>query len=162
MRDRLISRGLLAASLAAGCAHGSLAAHDPEDVSRECALDLSGSWQQDRNVGYRYEATDDGKTLRLVPHRVNADGTPLAEDSATEQVQMELRRSFGELAGDFRMPVATGPGESCALLFHAKLTSCAADRLTLAIEQTYALNPGCQPTDLGPIASDEHVLVRVK
>jgi hypothetical protein len=60
------------------------------------------------------------------------------------------------------MPVATGSGESCAVLFHTKLSSCAANRLVLGIEQTYSLNPGCQPTDLGAIASDEHVLVRVR
>ncbi len=161
MRDGLIPRGFLAAALAAGCTHASANRPAPEDVARTCAVNLTGTWQLEGDVGLRYEASDDGQTLRLIPHRVNADGTPLAQDAAVEKVQMELSRSFGQISGNFRMPEAVGPGESCPLLFHAKLTSCAAERLVLEVEQTYALNPRCQPTDLGAIASDEHVLVRV-
>jgi hypothetical protein len=162
VRDGVIVRGLLSAALAAGCAHGSGTVHDSENVERECAINLTGSWELEGDVGYRYEATDDGQTLRLVAHRVNADGTALAEDAAAASVQMELRRSLGQFSGDFRMPVTVGPDESCAVLFHTKLTSCASNRLILGVEQTYALNPGCQPLDIGAIASDEHVLVRVK
>jgi len=158
----VIARGLLAAALAWGCAHGPANVRDPEDLGRQCSINLTGAWQQEGDVGYRYQASDDGQTLRLVPQRVNADGTPLVEDAEAEKVEMELRRSLGQFSGDFQMPVATGPGESCTVLFHAKLSSCAANRLVLGIEQTYSLNPGCQPTDLGAIASDEHVLVRVQ
>lgn len=161
MRDGLIARGFLSASLAVGCAHGSVTVHGPENVERECAINLTGNWELEGNVGYRYQATDDGQTLRLVAHRVNADGTALAEDAAAATVQMELSRSLGQFSGDFRMPVEVGPAESCAVLFHAKLTSCASNRLILGVEQTYSLNPGCQPLDIGAIASDEHVLVRV-
>jgi hypothetical protein len=162
VRDGVIRRGWLVAALGAACAHPGAESHASQDVARGCSIDLSGSWALEGNVGYRYEATDDGQRLRLIPRRVNADGTPVPEDATTEKVQMELRRSPGQFAGEFRMPEATGTGESCPLLLNAKLTACAADRIVLEIAQSYALNQGCLPTDLGTIASDEHVLVRVK
>jgi len=149
--------------LASGCAHGAPeAGGGPEDVARECAIDLSGSWEEKGDVGDRYEATDDGRTLRLVPHRVNADGTALAQDATAGKVEIDLHRALGQVAGDFRMPEATGTGETCPLLLHAQLTSCSPDRMVLEIEQNYALNQRCTPSDLGSIASDSHVLVRTK
>jgi hypothetical protein len=154
-------RGAGVALLLVGCAHKASSGTDYEPPG-DCRFDLGGRWQKEDDVGLRYEATDDGKTLRLIPQRVNADGTPVGSDSSPQGIAIELRREHGELVGEFRMQVATEPGQSCPLLFRAKLDSCAADRLTLEIERTYDVNPACAPVDLGPIATSQQTLVRVK
>jgi len=153
--------GLLAAALVAACAHGASGGQGAE-VPGDCAINLSGTWQQEGNVGLRYDASDDGQVLRLVPHRVNADGSPVAQDANVGGIAMELRREPHQVTGEFRMPVETDPDQSCPLLFQVKLNACAPDRLVLEIDRIYAVNPACAPIDLGPIGRGEQMLVRVK
>jgi hypothetical protein len=150
-----------AALIALACAHGT-SGGGPSEGPGDCHFDLAGSWQQQDDVGLRYQATDDGTTLHLVPHRVNADGSPVTQSSDAEGVALDLRREHGQVSGDFRMQVVAEPGRTCPLLFRAELDSCAPDRLTLEIERTYDVSPACAPIDLGAIARSQQTLVRVK
>lgn len=144
----------------AACAHGTSGAAVPYHA-HGCDFDLSGAWQEENDSGLRYQASDDGTHLSLLPHRVNPDGTPAAADSGPGDIQMDLERGPYQFAGELRMKEAAEPGRDCPLLLQVKVLSCATDRLALEIQQTYALNPSCATVDLGSIASDQHVLVRI-
>ena len=143
----------------ASCAH---AGAGPEDAALPagCRINLSGSWEHEDNVGFRYELEDDGQVLKMLPSRVNADGTPAEPGPKNGEIHIELRRGIGGFTGDFRMVQVTDNGQPCPVLFQARVTECAPDRLTLQIEQSYAVNGSCQRIDMGANEMVEHVLVR--
>lgn len=148
--------------LAVGCAHLTRRAPTRAEtlVPPGCWGNFSGSWEHENNVGFRYEATDDGSVLKLTPHLVNADGTPNGDPGASDMLITMNRQAQG-FVGGFQM-IEDTQGKSCALLFQATITACAPDRLTMQVEQSYAVDPQCQRIDMGGMDVAEHVLIRVK
>ena len=161
-----MKRFLLAAALSvSACAHGGA---DKGEAGAQLALpagcqaNLTGLWEHEGSMTFRYEAQDDGQKLKLIPHRVNADGTPMDDDAKVQEMEISMARKPEGFTGDFKMMQTTDTGDRCGVLFAARITACAPDRMTLQVEQSYAVNESCQRIDMGGSDTAEHVLVRLK
>ncbi|MHB8418275.1 MAG: hypothetical protein ACYDCL_09375 [Myxococcales bacterium] len=153
------------------CAHGSrghrVAAAGSTDaglmdggapvVPPGCDESLSGEWQHQDDSSYRFTARDDGRELTLKPYRVlegsDAGLTP-------NDMSIELARTPVGFVGLFKMTESLEGGKRCQAAFDARIVSCEPGKLTLRIEQSYAVDQDCRRVPTGGPDIAEHVLVR--
>ncbi len=155
--------GFCALLLGLGCAHAVARTAPATALPPGCDTPITGTWTHEGNPSYQYTATDDGKLARLIPRRVNPDGTPRIDPPGQGlEMSVTLERRITGFAGEFRVLETKDDGQQCGALFSARLTACAPDRLVLQVEQTYAMNAACQRLDFGENDMVEHVLIRVK
>ncbi len=173
----------LALALAAGCAHERAAApstteqpdagqaapataapsgdggvaSDQTLLPPGCGASLAGEWRHEDSPSYLYRATDDGSTATLVPYRQLDDAPPSQTPPGASIV---LRRGPDGFSGQLRMTEDVGGGKECPVAFDAHVAACGKDRLTLRIEQSYAVDANCKRVDTGGTDIAEHVLVR--
>jgi hypothetical protein len=156
------------------CAHG--APHTPAPqasaqtkpakpvVPAGCEAIVSGEYRHEDDPSYHYKAQDDGTELILHPYRVADDGTLDDTSSKAKEMVLELRRTPDGFVGVFRMTEMTGEGDGgvrCQALFSAKVTACTPTKLTLQVEQEYAMDQACKRVDTGGVDIAEHVLLKV-
>ncbi|HUB10113.1 MAG TPA: hypothetical protein VMB50_24130 [Myxococcales bacterium] len=154
------------------CAHGSQSheaspapAADAGKVSVDggvaqvppgCRENLSGEWQHQDDSSYRFSAVDDGGQLTLKPYRVleGADAGLTPND-----MSIELSRTPAGFVGQFKMMESMEGGKRCPASFGAKVVACEPGKMTLRIEQSYAVDQDCHRVATTPDIA-EHVLVR--
>jgi hypothetical protein len=173
-RSAALQRGRLALVLLAlspACAHE--AAHGAAESKAQaaqkaakpllppgCEANFSGEYVHQDNASYHYTAKDDGNLLTLHPYRLADDGTVTEISPKSQDMLIELRRQPEGFVGVFRMTEEIDGGVRCQALFSAKVTACSPTRLTLQIEQTYAMDQACRRVDTGGADIAEHVLVK--
>ncbi len=156
------------------CAHDP--AHEPATVSNGegsttakvskpivppgCEANFSGEYLHQDNASYHYLAKDDGDLLTLHPYRLGEDGTVEPISPKSQDMVIELRRGPDGFVGVFRMTEEIDGGVKCQAQFSAKVTACSPTKLTLQIEQTYAMDQACKRVDTGGVDIAEHVLVK--
>jgi hypothetical protein len=172
MGHRSAGRFTLAVLIALlGCAHE--AAHRPPGSSPGagaidqkpvlppgCEANFSGEYLHQDNPSYHYAAKDDGNLLTLHPYRLADDGTVEEISPKSQDMVIELRRAPEGFVGVFRMTEEIDGGVKCQAQFSAKVTACSPTKLTLQIEQTYAMDQACRRVDTGGADIAEHVLVK--
>jgi hypothetical protein len=147
----------------APAAHGSAQAAKPV-IPPGCEALISGEYRHEDEPSYRYRAQDDGSLLTLHPYRLAEDGTPGETSPKAQDMVLELRRAPEGFVGVFRMTEMTGDadgGVRCQALFAAKVLACSPTKLTLQIEQEYAMDQACKRVDTGAPDLAENVLVKV-
>ena len=153
------------------CAHG--AAQTPPSPAAKptkpvippgCEALISGEYRHEDDPSYRYKAQDDGSLLILHPYRIAEDGTVGEPFPKAQDMVLELRREPEGFVGVFRMTELAGVadgGVRCQALFSAKVLACTPSRLTLQIEQEYAMDQACKRVDTGGADVAQHVLVKI-
>jgi hypothetical protein len=129
-----------------------------------CEARITGEYQHEDDPSYRYSAHDDGSLLTLRPYRIAEDGTRGEVSPKAKDMLLELRRAPEGFVGVFRMTEVTGDadgGVRCQALFSAKVLACAPAKLTLQVEQEYAMDQSCKRVDTGGADLAEHVLVKI-
>lgn len=140
-------------------------ASDATELPPGCRQDLSGEWEHQDDPSYRYRGTDDGTIVTLLPYRDSPaleDADAGRSDGGEGGMSIELRRSQDGFKGRFRMIEQVSGGRRCPASFDAQLVACEPDKLTLRIEQSYAIDRDCKRVDTGGPDIAEHVLVRRK
>jgi hypothetical protein len=153
------------------CAHGGTTQPAPSPTAAAkpvippgCDALITGEYRHEDDPSYRYKAQDDGSLLILRPYRVNEDGTPGELSPTAQDMVLELRRTSDGFVGVFRMTELTGDadgGVRCQALFSAKVLTCTPNKLTLQVEQEYAMDQACKRVDTGGADLADHVLVKV-
>jgi hypothetical protein len=154
------------------CAHGGAetsstpaAAKAKPVIPPGCEALITGDYQHEDDPSYRYKAEDNGSLLLLRPYRINEDGTPGEMGAGKPQdMLLELHREPEGFVGVFRMTEVTGDvdgGVRCQALFAAKVLACAPTKLTLEVEQEYAMDQACKRVDTGGADVADHVLVKI-
>jgi hypothetical protein len=129
-----------------------------------CEANLSGEYRHQDDPSYRYRAADDGRQLTLHPYRVSEDGTAGEVSPHAQDMVLELNRTPDGFMGVFRMTEMAGPADAgvrCQALFSAKVLACAPSKLTLQVEQEYAMDQYCKRVDTGGPDLAEHILLKV-
>lgn len=159
------------------CAHGSPSGQAPQPAVASKAADagadldagvlgmppgceesLAGEWEHQDDPSYRYTAADDGGLFSLFPRRVTDEGGDAGATPAG--MSIELQRSPAGFIGKFKMIQQLEGGRKCPASFDAHVVSCEPDKLTLRIEQSYAVDKDCKRVPTGGTDVAEHVLVR--
>lgn len=122
-----------------------------------CRENLGGEWQHQDDSSYRFTAVDDGRQLVLKPYRV-VEGSDAG--LAPNDMSIELARTPGGFVGQFRMMESLEAGKRCAASFDARIVACEPGKMTLQIEQSYAVDQDCHRVPTGGPDIAEHVLVR--
>jgi hypothetical protein len=123
-----------------------------------CEESLAGEWEHQDDPSYRYTAADDGGLLLLFPRRVTDEG---GDAGATpEGMSIELQRSPAGFVGKFKMIEQLEGGKKCPASFDSHVVSCDPEKVTLRIEQSYAVDKDCKRVATGGSDVAEHVLVR--
>jgi hypothetical protein len=177
---------LAALMLIAACAWstppGPPAPPPPPDVPAGCMADLSGQWVHAVDSTYRYDATDDGGTLRLVVTRVPAldagfrrrlfradggapDAGPPAYDAGLEAepeaTVVVLERTAHGFVGESRAVLNHPSQRRCDVRFHTEVLACSDGGLLLAAQTATALGEACQaPANALPVPRVEQQLLR--
>jgi hypothetical protein len=123
-----------------------------------CDQSLTGEWEHQDDPSYRYTAFDDGGSLVLSPRRVTDEGDDAG--ATLEGMSIELGRTPAGFIGKFKMIEEVEGGKKCPASFDAHVVSCEAEKLTLRIEQSYAVDKSCNRVATGGSDVAEHVLVR--
>jgi hypothetical protein len=129
-----------------------------------CEAIVSGEYRHEDDPSYRYKAQDDGTELILHPYRLAEDGTTDDMSSKAKEMVLELHRTPEGFVGVFRMTEVTGDadgGVRCQALFSARVTACTPTKLTLQVEQEYAMDQACKRVDTGGVDIAEHVLLKI-
>ncbi len=158
------------------CAHGSSgqtpqaavappaadAGHEPDagtvGMPPGCDQSLAGEWEHQDDPSYRYTAADDGGLLLLFPRRVTDEGADAG--GTPEGMSIELQRAPAGFTGKFKMIEQLEGGKKCPASFDAHVVSCEPEKVTLRIEQSYAVDKDCKRVATGGSDIAEHVLVR--
>lgn len=165
---------LVALSLATACVHPRSApkarplpalapvdagvATDATALPPGCRRDFTGDWEHEDDPSYRYRALDDGTRVTLIPYRAEDEGNDAG--GAIPGMSISLRRAPEGFKGDFRMLETVEGGRRCPASFGAQVVACEPAKLTLRIEQSYAIDKDCKRVDTGGPDIAEHVLVR--
>ncbi|MHB1844031.1 MAG: hypothetical protein ACYCWW_04230 [Deltaproteobacteria bacterium] len=139
-------------------ASGGPVASDQTLVPPGCSASVAGSWRHEDSPSYLYRATDDGTVATLIPYRKEEDGP---EKQLPPGASIVLQRGQGGFSGQLRMTEDVGDGKQCPVSFDARVVACGPEKLTLRIEQSYAVGSDCKRVDTGGPDIAEHVLVRV-
>lgn len=119
-----------------------------------CERDLSGTWTHVQSPAWRYEAQDDGTTLRMTVHAPPSDGA--------EGTVLELQRTpEGFLGYAEALVAAPGGGPPCRVRFATEVASCEGETLLVRSAATASVDARCRmPTPLNPGPRMEHTLRR--
>jgi hypothetical protein len=123
-----------------------------------CDQSLAGEWEHQDDPSYRYTASDDGGVLTLLPRRVTDEGDDAG--ATPEGMSIELSRSPAGFVGQFKMIEQLEGGKKCPASFDSRVVSCEPGKVTLRIEQSYAVDQSCNRVATGGSDVAEHVLVR--
>jgi hypothetical protein len=123
-----------------------------------CEQSLAGEWQHQDDPSYRYTASDDGGMVTLLPRRVTDQGA--VAGGIPEGTNIVLRRSPAGFSGKFNMIETLDSGKKCPASFGAQIVTCEPEKVTLRIEQSYAVDEACNRVPTGGPDVASHVLVR--
>jgi hypothetical protein len=125
----------------------------PARIPPGCEALLTGTWLHATVPGWRYEATDDGTTVRMQvfpPPSVAGEGSTV-----------ELRRTPDGFVGQAESLVATPGGPPCRARFDAELLACEPGALVLRSVASASVDARCRmPTGELPGPLLQHRLVR--
>lgn len=169
MRAQLTSLLACLALWPFACAHGhepkpsGPAAADagdagPVGLPPGCEQSLAGEWQHQDDPSYRYTASDDGGVVTLLPRRVTDQGADAGGTPAG--MSIALARSPAGFSGKFNMIEVLESGKKCPASFGAQIVACEPEKVTLRIEQSYAVDEACNRVATGGPDVASHVLVR--
>ena len=124
-------------------------------VPAGCERNFSGTWIHAQSPAWRYEAQDDGTTLRMTVHAPPADGA--------EGTVLELQRTPEGFLGYAEALVATpGGGPPCRVRFATEIAACEGETLLVRSAATASVDARCRmPTPPSPAPRLEHTLRRL-
>ncbi len=155
---------LAAAALVAGCAappRPGPASTGPRAASipAGCEANLAGTYRHADDDSFRYDATDDGRTLTLEVRRSWPDAGSPADGGSSARVV--LRRSAQGFVGETRTPRPGREGTSCEVALPAQVTACLDAGIRLRIVERLRVDAACAPAEAAEPARGEHLLLRL-
>ena len=172
LRRSVLALTMVAAASGIGsCAHfmapasteNAQAAPAAVNIPPGCSDNFSGLWLHGDDLGYSYQAQDDGGTLVLTAYRSwPLDGGALDAGARALAAYVSLRRTAQGFKGSTQaQAVHPSGGRTCPVTFPTEVTHCDDGGLTLRSATMASLGEACQPdpSTVGPIML-EHRLAR--
>jgi hypothetical protein len=126
--------------------------------SQACGQNLAGRYVHASSGDFRYVATDDGRTLRLMRAGVAADGGVWDVDPSAPVVT--LKREASAFRGSTVASIRTTRGGRCEAQFPTEVIACDPGGLTLRSAARMSVDDNCRVVGDGRAQLGEHRLVR--